>query len=194
MVHFFCCLLVLQKLFAELNVHQGMSMLIKRFQSSSGGRGVHFLSSQNSRDRPYRAAFDAVRLSSLKVKILNFVRSKNHIWLDISQPLSRNEMFKIMISVTWTWSRVKYSFVGFPLALYNCNYWDLKRKQFNILTCTLVYRIDVHARLLILREKSPLHGLILVCTIIDFEIKVPPARLFHPARLMVLVCGYFGIL
>ena len=51
--------------------------------------------------------------------------------------------------------------------------------------CTLVYRIDVHARLLILRKKSPLHGLILVCTFIDFEKKLPPARLFHPARLFV---------
>ena len=49
---------------------------------------------------------------------------------------------------------------------------------------TLVYRIDVHARLLILREKSPLHGLILVCTFIDFEKIFPPARLFCPARLM----------
>ena len=48
---------------------------------------------------------------------------------------------------------------------------------------TLVYRIDLHARLLILRKKSPLHGLILVCTIIDFEEKFPPARLFIPARL-----------
>ena len=40
---------------------------------------------------------------------------------------------------------------------------------------TLVYRIDVHARLLILRKKSPLHSLILVCTFIDFEKKFPPA-------------------
>ena len=38
---------------------------------------------------------------------------------------------------------------------------------------TLVYRIDVHARLLILSKKSPLHGLILVCTFIDFEKKFP---------------------
>ena len=56
---------------------------------------------------------------------------------------------------------------------------------------TLVYRIDVHARLLILRKKSTLHGLILVCTFIDFEKKFPPARLFHPARLLVLVCSKF---
>ena len=41
--------------------------------------------------------------------------------------------------------------------------------------------------LLILRKNSPLHGLILVCTFIDFEKKFPPARLFHPARLLVLV-------
>ena len=39
---------------------------------------------------------------------------------------------------------------------------------------TLVYRIDVHARLLILRKKSTLHGLILVCTFIDFDKKIPP--------------------
>ena len=51
---------------------------------------------------------------------------------------------------------------------------------------TLVYRIDVHARLLILNKKSPLHGLILVCTFINFENFYPPARLFHPARLLVL--------
>ena len=49
---------------------------------------------------------------------------------------------------------------------------------------TLVYRIDVHARLLILRKKSPLHGLILVCTFIDFEKKIHTARLFCPAHLM----------
>ena len=57
----------------------------------------------------------------------------------------------------------------------------------NCVLCTLVYRIDVHARLLILRRNSPLHGLILVCTFIDFEKKFPPARLFHPARLLVMV-------
>ena len=45
-------------------------------------------------------------------------------------------------------------------------------------------RIDVHARLLILRKKSPLHSLILVCTFIDFEKKFPPARLFRPACLL----------
>ena len=48
---------------------------------------------------------------------------------------------------------------------------------------TLVYRIEVHARLLILRKNSPLHGLILVCTFIDFETIFPPARLFRTARL-----------
>ena len=55
---------------------------------------------------------------------------------------------------------------------------------------TLVCLIDVHVRLLILRKKSPLHGLILVCAFIDFEKKFPPARLFYPARLLVLVCMY----
>ena len=39
---------------------------------------------------------------------------------------------------------------------------------------TLVCRIDVHARLLILSKNSPLHGLILICTFIDFEKKNPP--------------------
>ena len=53
---------------------------------------------------------------------------------------------------------------------------------------TLVYRIDVHARLLILRKNSPLHGLILVCTFIDFEKIFPPARLFYPAQQ-----SYFGL-
>ena len=43
---------------------------------------------------------------------------------------------------------------------------------------TLVCRIDVHARLLILRKKSPLYGLIWVCTFIDFEKNFPPACLF----------------
>ena len=43
---------------------------------------------------------------------------------------------------------------------------------------TLVYQIEVHARLLILRKKSPLHGLILACTFIDFKKKFPTARLF----------------
>ena len=62
-----------------------------------------------------------------------------------------------------------------------------------ILTDTLVCRIDVHARLLILRKKFPLHGLIWPCTFIVFEKKNPPARLFFcvykgicPARLLIL--------
>ena len=46
----------------------------------------------------------------------------------------------------------------------------------NILS-TLVYRIDVHARLLILRKNSPLHCLIWVCTFIDFE-KNSPLHLY----------------
>ena len=53
---------------------------------------------------------------------------------------------------------------------------------------TLVYRIDVHARLLILRKNSPLHSLILVCMFIDFEKIFPPARLFFPAQQ-----SYFGL-
>ena len=43
---------------------------------------------------------------------------------------------------------------------------------------TLVCRIDVHARLLILRKNFPLHGLIWVCTFIDFEKNFPLACLF----------------
>ena len=43
---------------------------------------------------------------------------------------------------------------------------------------TLLYLIDVHARLLILIKNSPLHGLIWVCTFIDSEKKIPPACLF----------------
>ena len=54
-----------------------------------------------------------------------------------------------------------------------------------------MYRIDVHARLLILRKKSPLQGLILVCTFINFEKKFPPACLFHPARLLLLAWSKF---
>jgi hypothetical protein len=49
-----------------------------------------------------------------------------------------------------------------------------------VLVCRVLFW---SAQLLILRKKSPLHGLILVCTIIDFEEKFPPARLFRPARL-----------
>ena len=65
-----------------------------------------------------------------------------------------------------------------------CYYYILLYSGPSQLPHTLVYRIDVHARLLILRKKSPLHGLILVCTFIDFEKKFPPARLFCPACLM----------
>ena len=56
------------------------------------------------------------------------------------------------------------------------------RQSFAILSLlgihSLVYRIEVHARLLILRKKSYLHWLILVCKFIDFEKKFPPAHLF----------------
>ena len=48
---------------------------------------------------------------------------------------------------------------------------------------TLVCQIDVHARLLILKKKSPLHGLIWVCTFNVFLGTFPPARLFRPKRL-----------
>ena len=46
-------------------------------------------------------------------------------------------------------------------------------KKYSSFLFTLVCRIDVHARLLILRKNSPLHGLILVCTFIVFEKKIP---------------------
>ena len=49
---------------------------------------------------------------------------------------------------------------------------------------TLVYQIDVHARLLILRKKFSLHGLILVCMIIVFEKKIP-LHVYFPAFLLV---------
>ena len=55
---------------------------------------------------------------------------------------------------------------------------DQKLIMLTITRSTLVCRIDVHARLLILSKNSPLHGLIWVCTFIDSEKKIPPARLF----------------
>ena len=62
--------------------------------------------------------------------------------------------------------------------------------------CTLVYRIVVHARLLILRKKSTLHGLIWVCTFIYFKKNFLPARLFHPTRLLNFsifhCCNFFA--
>ena len=54
----------------------------------------------------------------------------------------------------------------------------------NQLYCNLVCRIDVHAGLLILRKNSPLHGLILVCTFIVFEKKIP-LHVYFPAFLLV---------
>ena len=61
------------------------------------------------------------------------------------------------------------------------------KNEYHKVASTLVYRIDVHARLLNLRKNFPLHGLILVCTFIDFEKRFPIACLFHPALLLVLV-------
>ena len=55
---------------------------------------------------------------------------------------------------------------------------------------TLVYPIEVHARLLILRKKSTLHGLILVCTFIDFEKTFPPARLL--VSTIFHCCNFFA--
>ena len=53
---------------------------------------------------------------------------------------------------------------------------------------TLVCRIDVHARLLILSKNSPLHGLIQICMFIDFEKKkIPHSRLLHTACVLVFV-------
>ena len=83
--------------------------------------------------------------------------------------------------------------------IYSFHYWFFFSRCFFLVLCTkninryfgnfcigtLVYRIDVHARLLILRKKSTLYGLILVCTFINFEKTFLPARLFHPARLLV---------
>ena len=49
-------------------------------------------------------------------------------------------------------------------------FWNLS--SFQLQSATLVCRIDVHARLLILRKKFPLHGLIWPCTFIAFEKKI----------------------
>ena len=46
-------------------------------------------------------------------------------------------------------------------------------KKQNEFIRTLVYQIDMHTRLLILRKNIPLHGLILVYTFIDLEKKFP---------------------
>ena len=66
------------------------------------------------------------------------------------------------------------------LALHVYCFWE-KNPPARLFFC--VYKGICPARLLILRKKSPLHGLISVCTFIDFEKKIPPARLFHTARL-----------
>ena len=54
-------------------------------------------------------------------------------------------------------------------------------------------QIDVHARLLILRKNSPLHGPIFVFIFIAFEEKFPPACLLHIARVLVFVHIYFAL-
>ena len=56
--------------------------------------------------------------------------------------------------------------------------------SFGIIIDTLVCRIDVHARLLILRKNSSLHGLILVCAFIVFEKKIP-LHVYFPAFLLL---------
>ena len=65
--------------------------------------------------------------------------------------------------------------------------YDTKCKCIFLDLATLVCRIDVHARLLILRKNSPLHGLILVCTFIVFEKKISYMCIgICPARLLIL--------
>ena len=61
------------------------------------------------------------------------------------------------------------------LALHVYCFWE-KNPPARLFFC--VYKGICPARLLILRKKSPLHGLIWVCTFIDFEKKFLPARLF----------------
>ena len=60
-------------------------------------------------------------------------------------------------------------------------FWENFPPCTSIFSCTAV--LFWSARLLILRKNSPLHGLILVCTFIDFETIFPPAHLFRTARL-----------
>ena len=50
--------------------------------------------------------------------------------------------------------------------------------QCNVM-CTLVYQIEVHVHLLILRKNFPLHDLVLVCSLIDFEKKITPVHLLE---------------
>ena len=53
--------------------------------------------------------------------------------------------------------------------------------------CTLVCRIDVHARLLILRKKIPSARSYLGLHVYCFWQKFPPPRLFYLARLMFFI-------
>ena len=66
------------------------------------------------------------------------------------------------------------------LALHVYCFWE-KNPPARLFFC--VYKGICPARLLILRKKSPLHGLIWVCTFNVFLRIFPPARLFGPIRL-----------
>ena len=85
---------------------------------------------------------------------------------------------------------------SFHKSLKNAELWKIWTLPSSTHCASLVYRIEVHARLLILRKKSTLQSLILVCTFIDFEKTFPPARIFHPARLLVSTifhcCNFFA--
>ena len=72
----------------------------------------------------------------------------------------------VTLAISWTYSK---SFL-FKAVFYT------KTKFGQGCNCTLVYR-----------KNSPLHGLILVCTFIDFVKKIPPARLLCPARLLFFI-------
>ena len=61
---------------------------------------------------------------------------------------------------------------------------DSRQSSNTMKAYTLVCRIDVHARLSILRKNSPLHGLILVCMFIVFEKKIP-LHVYFPACVLV---------
>ena len=65
-------------------------------------------------------------------------------------------------------------------------FWEKFPPCTSIFSCTAA--LFWSARLLILRKNSPLHGLILVCTFIDFKKIFPPARLFYSAQQ-----SYFGL-
>ena len=92
-------------------------------------------------------------------------------------------------SFFWGQRNKSLAFCPFYCYSYLCTSIEFEQNFFQS-TCycfdwsTLVCWIDVHARLLILRENSPLHGLIWVCTFIVFEKKIP-LHVYFSAFIMV---------